>query len=91
MKRDEIDVLWQRATLESVKAGGQYTRYRFAEMVAEAERDACAKLCDELEQHWCDYKDAALLNGEVDLSNATSGEPRAARAIAGAIRARGAA
>lgn len=42
MTRDEIDALWGRATLESVKAGEQYTRYRFAEMVAEAERD---RLC----------------------------------------------
>lgn len=40
MTRDEIDVLWSRATLESVKAGERHTRYRFAEMVAEVERDA---------------------------------------------------
>lgn len=52
------------------------------------EREACATVCDDLEQHWSDYKDTALLNGDVDLSNAASGEPRAARAIAAAIRAR---
>ena len=54
-----------------------------------AEREACAAICDELESFWSAEKDAALLNGDVALSNATSGEPRAARAIADAIRARG--
>lgn len=54
-----------------------------------AEREACAVICDELEQHWSDYKDTALLNGDVALSNAASGEPRAARTISAAIRARG--
>lgn len=56
---------------------------------AERERDACASICDELESFWSAEKDVALLNGDVALSNATSGEPRAARAIAQAIRARG--
>ena len=44
-------------------------------------------VCDELEQHWSDYKDTALLNGNVALSNAASGEPRAARAIKAAVLA----
>lgn len=52
------------------------------------EREACAVICDELRQHWTDYKDTALLNGDIELSNAASGEPRAAEAIAAAIRAR---
>lgn len=55
----------------------------------ELERDACAKVCDEMAQHWQDYKDTALLNGDVQLSNAASGEPRAANALAELIRARG--
>jgi hypothetical protein len=50
------------------------------------ERDRCLAICAEMEQHWSDYKDTALLNGDVDLSNAASGEPRAARAIADLIR-----
>lgn len=53
------------------------------------EREECAKVCDETEEHWSAYKDAALLNGDTDLSNAASGEPRAARFIAERIRARG--
>ena len=62
---------------------------RFAGLVAQAEREACAAICDELESFWSAEKDVALLNCDVDLSNASSGEPRAARAIAQAIRARG--
>jgi hypothetical protein len=50
------------------------------------ERKRCLAICEEMEQHWSDYKDTALLNGDVDLSNAASGEPRAARAIADLIR-----
>ena len=62
---------------------------KLAHLVAAAEREACAAICDELESFWATEKDVALLNGDVALSNATSGEPRAARAIAQAIRARG--
>ena len=62
---------------------------RFAALVAQAEREACAAICDELESFWSAEKDVALLNGAAALSNALSGEPRAARAIAKAIRARG--
>lgn len=54
-----------------------------------AERESCAKVCEEMAQHWSDYKDTALLNGDVPLSNAASGEPRAANALAELIRARG--
>lgn len=62
---------------------------KFAEQCVKAEREACAAICDELESFWSAEKDVALLNGDVALSNASSGEPRAARAIAQAIRARG--
>jgi hypothetical protein len=46
MNKDEIDIMWQQAMQESIKDGEMFTRYHFAEMVAEAEREACAKLCD---------------------------------------------
>lgn len=63
--------------------------YAFAEeMYAEGQRamqERVGTLCDELEQHWSDYKDTALNNGNVALSNAASGEPRAARAIKAAV------
>lgn len=54
------------------------------------EREALKSICEELEQHYSDYAATALLNGDVDLSNAASGEPRACRAMIDAIRARSA-
>ena len=69
--------------------------FEFAKALLAAERQAVADICDELEEHWSEYKDAALLNGDVALSNAASGEPRAAsgepraaRAIKAAVLAR---
>lgn len=60
----------------------------FAALVAAKEREACAQVCDEMQEHWSAIKDTALLNGDVALSNALSGEPRAAEALAAIIRAR---
>jgi hypothetical protein len=47
MTREELDKLWQKALFQSVAAGEKYARYHFAAMVAEREREACAKVCDE--------------------------------------------
>jgi hypothetical protein len=53
MTKTEIDVMWSRALREALEAGEEFTRYRFAAMVAsaerEAEREACAKVCEELQ------------------------------------------
>lgn len=38
MTKEEIDILWNKAIRESIDDGSLYTRYRFAELVAEAER-----------------------------------------------------
>jgi hypothetical protein len=46
MTRDEIDILWQRAMQQAVEDGEMFTRYHFAAMVADAEREACAQVCD---------------------------------------------
>lgn len=46
-----------------------------------AERERCATICDELESIWTALRDTALLNGDIALSNAHAGEPRAARLI----------
>ena len=35
MTRDEIDIMWQKAMQESIKEGEIFTRYHFAEMVAQ--------------------------------------------------------
>lgn len=99
MNRDDVIRMAREAGIDAdanhkaVKALGHSVPLpwleRFAALVAAAERDACAKVCEEMAQHWSDYKDTALLNGDVQLSNAASGEPRAANALAELIRARG--
>ena len=49
MSKDEIDIMWQQAMQESIKDGEMFTRYHFAEMVAAAEREACAKVAERFE------------------------------------------
>ena len=39
MTQDEIDIMWQQAMQESIKDGEMFTRYHFAKLVAEAERE----------------------------------------------------
>ena len=39
MTRAQIDLLWSLALRKSVKDGEQFTRYHFAAMIAEAERE----------------------------------------------------
>jgi hypothetical protein len=46
MTREELDTLWDKSVNESIKAGDSYARYRYAEYVAAAEREACAEICD---------------------------------------------
>ena len=53
--RAELDALWQRAMAESIKDGEQFTRYHFAALVAAAEREACAKLCESTTAAWTQY------------------------------------
>ena len=47
MTKDDIDKMWGQALNESIKNGEDFTRYRFAALVAAAEREACAKLLEE--------------------------------------------
>jgi hypothetical protein len=46
MTKDDIDQMWNQAMNEAVKNGENFTRYRFAALVAASEREACAKLCE---------------------------------------------
>jgi hypothetical protein len=46
MTEKEIDFMWQIALQDAIKNGEEFTRHRFAEMVAAKERDECAKICD---------------------------------------------
>ena len=52
MTQDEIDIMWQQAMQESIKDGEMFTRYHFAKLVAEKEREACALLCYEQRKNW---------------------------------------
>jgi len=48
MKQDEIDTMWQQAMKESIKDGAIYIRHHFAKFVAEKEREACEKTCNDM-------------------------------------------
>jgi hypothetical protein len=60
MNKEEIDTMWQKAMKESIKDGEMYTRYHFAKMVAEAEREACAKVCDEVKANIWEFHPYAV-------------------------------
>jgi hypothetical protein len=39
MTQDEIDIMWQQAMRQSIEEGEMFTRYHFAKLVAEKERE----------------------------------------------------
>ncbi len=47
MTNAELDKLWFQAQHDAIKAGEDFTRYRFAALVTAAERAACADICDQ--------------------------------------------
>ncbi len=55
MTHKELDDLWDISVNISIAAGDSLARYRFAESVAAAEREACAKLADEFYREGMDY------------------------------------
>jgi hypothetical protein len=57
----ELDTLWDKSVNESIKAGDGLARYRYAEQVAAAEREACAKLADEFYREGMDYDIGAAI------------------------------
>ena len=73
MTKEEIDILWNKALRQSVDDGTLYTRYRFAELVAEAEREAKEELLDALQdllmdtqhsEHECEDKNCPVANAK---------------------------
>ena len=48
MTKDDIDKMWGQALNESIKNNEEFTRYRFANLVAAAEREEIAKLADSM-------------------------------------------
>jgi hypothetical protein len=39
MTKDELDVMWNKSLRQAIEEGEQYTRYHFAALVAEKERE----------------------------------------------------
>jgi len=62
--RQDIDHLWFRAMRESIKANEDFTRYRFAAMVAAIEREECAKMAEAFYHHGYDF------TGDLELHEA---------------------
>ena len=89
MTREEIDIMWQQALRDSVRDGEMFTRYHFAKMVADKEREACAKICDNrAEQMEALYEERKLgMSGYAIAFN--GGVSSSSRRNATAIRARG--
>ena len=75
MTKDDIDKLWNQAMSDAIKNGEDFTRHRFAHLVAAAEREACAKVCEDA---------STPVAGEM----LTDGQ-WASKILAGKIRARG--
>jgi len=48
MNKELIDQLWNQATRETLQNGELNERYHFSKLVAEHEREACAKVCESL-------------------------------------------
>ena len=70
MTQDEIDIMWQQAMQESIKDGEMFTRYHFAKLVAEKEREACAKVCDDKHDTWRWDNEADSASGPRDCAAA---------------------
>ena len=91
MTKEEIDILWHKAMRLSIEDGDQFTRYRFAALVAEAERNRTWT-----QDHWTEYErsiDAAAKAEEREACAKVCEELHpglATRRAAEIIRARGA-
>ena len=75
MTKDDIDQMWNQAMNEAVKNGENFTRYRFATLVAEHEREACEMAVEDMARKYQQAHEASAEN--------------VADACAYAIRARG--
>ena len=60
MSKHEIDTMWQQAMRESIKYGEMFTRYHFAKLVAEKEREACAELVWPKLKVWSEEEQTAM-------------------------------
>jgi hypothetical protein len=75
MTKDDIDKLWNQAMTDAIKNGEDFTRHRFANLVAKHEREACEMAVEDIARK---YQQAHEVSAE-----------NVADACAYAIRARG--
>ena len=61
MTRKELDTLWFQAMRQSIEGGEDFVRYHFAALVAEREREACAKVAESYEPT-CDTCPSGVAN-----------------------------
>ena len=86
MTKDEIIKMAREAGFHNAEANVHEERLeRFAALVAAAEREACAKVCDDRAKGWLEVKYARTID-EGCMHSAAKAE---AAALAAAIRARG--
>lgn len=57
MTRKELDTLWFQAMRQSIEGGEDFVRYHFAALVAEREREACAKVCEDYTDRYAGCED----------------------------------
>ena len=81
MTREELDTMWQKALIATVRDGELYTRYRFAALVAKAEREKVAQ--------WMISNGYATGHGDTIEDLLKELEWQLAESKAKAIRARG--
>jgi hypothetical protein len=59
MTKDDIDKLWNQAMTDAIKNGEDFTRYRFAALVAKHEREECAEEAECIEAYYDDSRGIA--------------------------------
>jgi hypothetical protein len=84
MTKDDIDKLWHQAMNEAVKNGEDFTRYRFATLVAAHKAEVALA-----EAYRCGYKDGMKAAAVICESLAMQQDRDVRDECAAAIRARG--
>ena len=93
MNSEDINKMWMQSQddAEGMRLGFTTQQHYFAALVAAAEREACAKLCDEIAiDMWNLYKGRPPYKGDEEgrASDFTQGRSAGADDCADAIRAR---
>ena len=56
MKQEDVDKLCYKAMSQAMQQGELYTRYKFAELIAAEEREACALVCEQVTAAWSEME-----------------------------------